>query len=92
MTQNIINLNANAAQPGINQSGVRGLSILLPPASLLKIAEQVLEPMMGALFNNAKRNNILRQTRDLLLPKLINGELDVSDLDVKIVNDGLKEF
>jgi type I restriction enzyme S subunit len=84
MTQNIINLNANAAQPGINQSGVRGLPILLPPAPLLKDAEQVLEPMLGALFNNAKRNNILRQTRDLLLPKLISGELDVSELDITI--------
>jgi type I restriction enzyme S subunit len=84
MTQNIINLNANAAQPGINQSGVRGLSILLPPAPLLEIVEQVLEPMLGALFNNAKRNNILRQTRDLLLPKLISGELDLSELDITI--------
>jgi type I restriction enzyme S subunit len=84
MTQNIINLNANAAQPGINQLGVRGLSILLPPTPLLKIAEQVLETMLGVLFNNAKRNNILRQTRDLLLPKLISGELDVSELDITI--------
>ena len=84
MTQNIINLNANAAQPGINQSGVRGLSILLPPTPLLEIAEQVLEPMLGVLFNNAKRNNVLCQTRDLILPKLISGELDVSELDITI--------
>ena len=31
----------------------------------------------------AKRNHILRRTRDLLHPKLISGELDVSDLDIK---------
>jgi type I restriction enzyme, S subunit len=84
MTQNIINLNSNAAQPGINQSGVRGLSILLAPASLLENAEQVLEPMLRMLFNHAKRNNVLRRTRDLLLPKLISGELDVSELDIAI--------
>jgi len=83
MTQNIINLNANAAQPGINQSGVRGLAILLSPTPLLENAEQILEPLLEALFNYAKRNNILRQTRDLLLPKLISGELDVSELDIK---------
>jgi type I restriction enzyme S subunit len=83
MTQNIINLNANAAQPGINQSGVRGLPILLPPAPLLEKAEQVLDPTLGALFSHAKKNNILHQTRDLLLPKLISGELDVSELDIK---------
>jgi type I restriction enzyme S subunit len=84
MTQNIINLNANAAQPGINQSGVRGLSILLPPTPLLENAEQILEPLLGAIFNYAKRNNTLRQTHDLLLPKLISGELDVSELDITI--------
>ena len=31
-----------------------------------------------------KRNAVLRQTRDLLLPKLISGELDVSELDIDI--------
>lgn len=31
-------------------------------------------------LKNANR----RQTRDLLLPKLISGELDVSDLDIDI--------
>ena len=84
MTQNIINLNANAAQPGINQSGVRGLPILIPPTPLLENAEQILEPMLGMLFNHAKRNNVLRQTRDLLLPKLISGELDASELEITI--------
>jgi type I restriction enzyme S subunit len=84
MTQNIINLNANAAQPGINQSGVRGLPILLPPAPLLEKAEQVLDPTLGALFSHAKKNNILHQTRDLLLPKLISGKLNVSKMDITI--------
>lgn len=30
------------------------------------------------------KNNNLRQTRDLLLPKLISGELDVSNLDIRV--------
>ena len=29
-----------------------------------------------------KKNANLRQTRDLLLPKLISGEIDVSELDI----------
>jgi len=29
------------------------------------------------------RKATLKQTRDLLLPKLISGEIDVSDLDIK---------
>ena len=34
------------------------------------------------------KNTNLRQTRDLLLPKLISGELDVSELDINI--DGIQ--
>ena len=30
------------------------------------------------------RNANLRKTRDLLLPKLISGEIDVSELDINI--------
>jgi type I restriction enzyme S subunit len=30
------------------------------------------------------KNSIVRQTRDLLLPKLISGQLDVEDLDIEI--------
>jgi type I restriction enzyme S subunit len=32
----------------------------------------------------AAKNAALRQTRDLLLSKLISGEVDVSELDIRI--------
>ncbi len=31
-----------------------------------------------------QKNTTLRRTRDLLLPRLISGELDVSELDIAI--------
>lgn len=71
-------LNANAAQPGINQSGVRGLPITLPPPSLLKRFQVVTGPIMDLLFNLARQNPKLRAARDLLLPKLISGEIDLA--------------
>ena len=40
---------------------------------------EVIEKIQNLIF----RNNNLRQTRDLLLPKLIAGEIDVSELDIK---------
>ena len=77
MTQNIKNLNANAAQPGINQIGVKGLPILVPNKPLIDTFSDSVEPLLGELFNLAKKNNLLRRIRDLLLPKLISGELEV---------------
>jgi len=83
ITAGIINLNANAAQPGINQKGVKGLTILLPDRKFLDLFDEFVELLLAKLFNLAKKNQVLRRTRDLLLPKLISGELDVSDLDIK---------
>ena len=83
MTERIKRLNANAAQPGINRAGVRSLPIRLPAENLLTMFEELVDPLLQELFNLAKRNLMLRRTRDLLLPKLISGEIDVSDLDIE---------
>lgn len=87
MTQKIKNLNANAAQPGINQTGVKGLPILLPAKFLIDAFENIAEPLLAELFNLAKKNNLLRKTRDILLPKLISGEIDVEKLDIKTIGE-----
>jgi type I restriction enzyme S subunit len=83
ITAGIINLNANAAQPGINQEDVKGLPILLPDRKLLDLFDEFVEPLLAKLFNLAKKNQVLRRTPDLLLPKLISGELDVSELEIE---------
>ncbi len=42
------------------------------------------EPFVCLIHVLIKKNLTLRRTRDLLLPKLISGELDVSELDINI--------
>ena len=56
----------------------------LPPASLCEQFGEFIKPMVQLTYRLEKRNQNLRQTRDLLLPKLISGELDVSELDINI--------
>ena len=46
--------------------------------TVLKAVASVLEPMSELELTLKKKNANLRTTRDLLLPKLISGELDVS--------------
>ncbi|MCC4771900.1 hypothetical protein FXV91_17545 [Methanosarcina sp. DH2] len=87
MTENIKNLNSNAAQPGINQEDVKSLPILIPPIEIIEEINKILEPILNQIFILAKKNQNLRKTRDLLLPKLISGEIDVSDLDIHIRNE-----
>lgn len=76
--------NANAAQPGINQAGVNGLLLTVPPFDIATRFDEVVEPYLALIISLAKTNRALRRTRDLLLPRLISGELDVSELDIAV--------
>ena len=58
------------------------------PNTVSMFAEQI-APIFRHVHTLSRKNGNLRQTRDLLLPKLISGELDVSELDIETVNDGL---
>ena len=88
MTQTIRNLNSNAAQPGINQEGVKNLPILIPDPTILRSFERLVDPILAQLFNLAKQTRILGHTRELLLPKLISGEIDGSRIEVGSLHDG----
>ena len=81
--------NANAAQPGINQKGVRGLKIIIASKEIANDFDELVEPLLALIISLAKKNDILRQTRDLLLPKLISGEVDVSELDIKVPEEAV---
>jgi type I restriction enzyme, S subunit len=85
-TERIRQLNTNAAQPGINQKGLGGLVMLLPD-SVVHGFDEIVEPVLGEVLLLAKQNQRLRETRDLLLPRLISGELDVSELDIDVGKD-----
>ena len=58
------------------------MPIFMPPNLLIKRFCDVVVPMLDSIHAMLKKNTNLRQTRDLLLPKLISGEIDVSDIDI----------
>ena len=58
------------------------MPILRPPDLLIKQFSEIVAPMLDSIRCLTMKNTNLRQTRDLLLPKLIYGELDVSELDI----------
>ena len=60
------------------------LEVCAAPDEVLEMFGSYIEPVFKMIRNLKSRNNNLRQTRDLLLPKLISGELDVSESDIDI--------
>ena len=73
------------AQPKINQQNLNRIPVILPPRSLLERFNQMIEPDFDNIVSLRLKNANLRRTRDLLLPKLISGEIDVSELDLDTV-------
>ena len=58
--------------------------ILIPSGNLVRKFEEAVSSNTDPILNLQRQNLNLRRTRDLLLPKLISGELDVSELDINI--------
>lgn len=55
-----------------------------PPAQILERFHAIVGPEFDLIHTLGRRISNLRRTRDLLLPRLISGELDVSDLDIAV--------
>jgi len=65
-------------------SQIENLEILVPSFDLVSQFNDTVTPIINDVDNMILRNQTLRRTRDLLLPKLISGEVDVSELDINV--------
>jgi len=55
--------------------------VALPPKTLLDRFGATIVPMVELINNLALRNRCLQTTRDLLLPKLVSGEIEIPDVE-----------
>lgn len=56
--------------------------ILIPPLDKIVAFDGYCKSIFSQIFTNGKQNEYLDMLRDTLLPKLMSGELDVSDIDL----------
>ena len=68
----------------VTKNDMENIAFIVPAEALTQRFEQLVEPSEKQIANLTKRNTTLRRTRDLLLPKLISGEVDVSELDIAV--------
>lgn len=74
---------SGVALPRIILKDFRKFKCVLPPIEIQKAWVDIINPMVKNCWRMVDKNKNLRQTRDLLLPKLISGEIDVENLDIK---------
>jgi type I restriction enzyme S subunit len=66
----------------INRNSLNDMPILIPSDDILDEFERIVAPMDLTIRNNYDENCRLQDIRDTLLPRLMSGELDVSDIDL----------
>jgi len=78
---------SGSAQPQANAHVLTSMEIVIPSREILSRFDSVMSEINDLKEELQFENANLRRTRDLLLPKLISGKIDVSGLDIKIPAD-----
>lgn len=65
----------------INRSALNDMPIDIPSEDAIAAFEAVVRPMDNMIRTNYEENCRLQELRDALLPRIMSGEVDVSDID-----------
>ncbi len=74
--------NTSSIGNAINSSIVKNMSILIPKASILFQFNKNIDDLFNQIKTLSIKNENLKQTRDILLPRLISGEINVENMEV----------
>ena len=73
---------SKAAQPGLNQVELKSIEINICDKEEILKFETSVKPIMEKIALNSLENKKLAKLRDTLLPKLMNGEIDLDDIEI----------
>lgn len=79
---NIENIITGAVQPKINQENMNKIEFVIGSDSKNKELEDILKILMDKSKNIIEENKKLEELRDTLLPKLMNGEIDLDNIEI----------
>ena len=80
--KDLASMNAGSAIPSMTTDILNAMEVVIPSASALEEFESLVAPMYEAMEANDVQSKALSQIRDTLLPKLMSGEIDVSDVQL----------
>ena len=75
-------MNRGSTQPLITQSDIKNVAVLLPDHTTLSKFEKIVASLMAVYESNLLESTKLIVLRDTLLPRLMSGEFDVSDIEL----------
>ena len=77
---NIKSIVTGAVQQKVSQANLKKVPAIIPPVEVLNQFDDIIQPIFAEIRNLKNENQRLSSIRDSILPKLMSGELDVSDI------------
>jgi type I restriction enzyme, S subunit len=77
--ERIIGLRLGAAQQNISQVLLKNLECVKPTDKLVSQFSELIAPLFDETLTLQQKIQNLRQTRDLLLPRLLSGEINLRE-------------
>lgn len=68
----------------IGKDDLHNVPLLAPPASIAKAFDKITGPLWSLIKTLTLQNRNLRAQSDLLLPKLISGEIDIDPTSASV--------
>ncbi len=78
----LVAYNIGSVQPSIKITHIIKHSIYVASKEDIEIFDSIARDITKKIFANCQENEALKQMRDTLLPKLMSGELDVSNIEI----------
>lgn len=78
---NIKSIVTGAVQQKVSQQNLKKVPAIIPSKEALSAFDELIQPIFAQIRNLRDENARMAELRDTLLPKLMSGELDVSDID-----------
>lgn len=79
---NIKSIVTGAVQQKVSQQNLKKVPAIIPSKEALSAFDDLIQPIFAQIRNLRDENAHLADLRDTLLPRLMSGELDVSDIDL----------
>lgn len=84
-----------ATQVSLTNEGFHNIKWIEPPIHIIEKFGETITPLLSEIITLNKKNQLLQETRDLLLPRLISGKLSVEHLveeELKMVAEPRVEY
>ena len=78
----LVAYNIGSVQPSIKVTHIIKHSIYVDSKEDIETFDSIARDITKKIFANCQENEVLKQMRDTLLPKLMSGELDVSNIEI----------